>query len=123
LVLVAQFMMTLGLGLLLANLHVFLRDTAQLWRLIAQSWMFLSPVFWVAKELEGKVSPEVLGWMQALNPAWPLIQAHRIVLGGDVAEFGPFWPQLGTAAAWGAGLLVVGYGLFMSRKHKYSDLI
>ena len=123
LVLLVQFVMTLGLGLLLANLHVFLRDTAQIWRLAAQSWMFLSPVFWGPKDLEGKLPAAVLEWMQALNPAWPLIQVHRMVLGGTVEQFGPFWTQLGTAAAWAFGLLLVGYGLFMSRKHKYSDLI
>jgi ABC-type polysaccharide/polyol phosphate export permease len=123
LVLLVQFVMTLGLGLLLANLHVFLRDTAQLWRLFAQTWMFLSPVFWATGDLKDKVPDEALAWLPVLNPAWPLIQVHRMVLGGSEADFGPFWPQLGYAAAWALGFLLVGYGLFMSRKHKYSDLI
>ena len=116
LVLLVQFTMTLGLGLLLANLHVFLRDTAQLWRLISQAWMFLSPVFWGPKDLEGKLPVAVLDWMQALNPAWPLIQVHRMALGGSTTDFGPFWTQLGIAAAWAVGFLLVGYSLFMVKK-------
>ena len=128
LVMLVQFTMTLGIGLLLANLHVFLRDTAQLWRLATMAWMFLSPVFWTVKDLQGdgpepKVSDAVVGWMQVLNPAWPLIQAQRLALGAHGEQFGSFWPQLGTAAVWAVGLLLVGYSFFMSRKHKYSDLI
>jgi ABC-type polysaccharide/polyol phosphate export permease len=123
LVLLVQFTMTLGIGLVLANFHVFLRDTAQLWRLATMAWMFLSPVFWMPSDLDGKVPPAVLDWMQALNPAWSLIQAHRLVLGGASQQFGAFWPHLGTAAAWAVVLLLLGYGLFMSRKHKFADLI
>jgi lipopolysaccharide transport system permease protein len=129
LVMLVQFTLTLGLGLLLSNLHVFLRDTAQLWRLVTMAWMFLSPVFWSVKDLQGdgttppKVPLVVLEWMQMLNPAWPLIQAQRLALGAQGEQFGSFWPQLGMAAAWAVGLLLIGYSVFMSRKHKFSDLI
>jgi lipopolysaccharide transport system permease protein len=125
LVVAAQFVLTLGIGLLLANLYVFVRDTAQLWRLATMSWMFLSPVFWQPKDLvdSGKLSAELVGWMEALNPAWSLMQAQRIALGGPEALLGSFWPHLGTAWAWAMGSMLVGYCVFMSRKHKFSDLI
>lgn len=129
LVMAVQFTLTLGLGLLLANLHVFVRDTAQLWRLVTMAWMFLSPVFWMPKDLIGdgveppKVSPVLLDWMQMLNPAWSLIQAQRLALGAVGEQFGAFWPQLGKAAVWAVVLLLVGYSFFVSRKHKFSDLI
>ncbi len=123
LVLAVQFTLTLGIGLFLANLYVFVRDTAQLWRILTMAWMFLSPVFWDTKLLHDKASPEAATWIMALNPAFPLLQVHRLVLGGPEAALGPFWSQLGIAAAWAVGFLVVGYSLFMSRKHRYSDLI
>lgn len=122
LVIAVQFVMTLGIGLLLANLYVFVRDIAQLWRIATMTWMFLSPVFWQPEQLEATV-PALMPWLRALNPAYPLLQTHRLVLGGSEQHFGAFWPQLGIAAAWAAGLMVVGYAIFMSRKHKYSDLI
>lgn len=123
LVLAVQFTLTLGLGMLLANLHVFVRDTAQLWRLVNMAWMFLSPVFVRTDTLVEKLGASAVYWFEVLNPAWALIQAHRLVLGGVDPSLGSFWSQLGVAAAWAVAFLVIGYTLFMSRKHKYSDLI
>ncbi|MBL8754742.1 MAG: ABC transporter permease [Planctomycetes bacterium] len=122
LVVLVQFTLTLGIGLLLANLYVFVRDVGQLWRLLTMAWMFLSPVFW-DRSLLGKDHPEVVQWVAVLNPAFSLLEVHRLALGLPADRFGPFWSQLGIAAAWAFGFLVVGYTVFMSRKHRYSDLI
>jgi lipopolysaccharide transport system permease protein len=123
LVLVAQALLCLGIGLLLANLYVFVRDIVQLWRIVSQAWMFVTPIFWEPKLLAGALSPEAVDAMMCANPAYPLIQAHRLALGGPPAMLGDFWSHLGIAAAWGAGFFVLGYCTFMSRKHKYADLI
>jgi ABC-type polysaccharide/polyol phosphate export permease len=125
LVLLVQFVFTMGLGMLLANAYVFVRDVGQLWRIFVSAWMFLSPVFWEPKLLQDNpalpqgVVAVVMDW----NPMYPLMMAHRIALGGDAAFLGGFWPQVGRAAAWAAAVFVVGYTTFMSRKHKYADLI
>lgn len=123
-----QFVLSLGMGMLLANLNVFSRDTSQLWGLVAQGWMFLSPVFLLPSQLEGPVKDGHLpvwgpGLVEALNPAWALMQAQRLALGGPSEVLGAFWPQVGIAAAWAFGFLVLGYTVFMSRKHKFADLI
>lgn len=128
LVLLVQLTFVLGLGMLLANLNVFARDTAQLWGLIAQGWMFLSPVFLHPTQLRiaadaGTFPPWVVDVLQAVNPAWSLLQAHRLALGFADASLGTFWPQLGTAALFACGFLLVGYTTFMSRKHKFADVI
>jgi ABC-type polysaccharide/polyol phosphate export permease len=135
LVLVVQVVMTLGIGLLLSSLNVFIRDVSQLWRIIAMAWMFLSPVFWEPELMAHKFGAlsKLLFW---LNPAFPLLQAHRAALGvtgsmnnppeGMVTvgvPVGDFWFHLGIASAWALGFLVVGYTVFMSRKHKFADLI
>ena len=123
LVLLVQLVMTFGIGLLLANLYVFVRDVVQLWRILITAWMFLTPVFWQPSLLEGKLPADMIPWIVNLNPVYPLIQAHRIALGGTQEYLGAFWPQLGVAAAWAVGWLVIGYSVFMSRKHKFADLI
>ena len=123
LVLVVQFSLSLGLGMLLASTNVFLRDTTQVWRLITMAWMFFSPVFLRVADLRDKLGETATYWFEVLNPAWALIQAHRLVLGGDDPSLGSFWPSIGIAAAWAVAFLVLGYSLFMSRKHKFSDLI
>jgi lipopolysaccharide transport system permease protein len=127
-VLLLQFALTLGLGLLLATCHVFARDTSHLWGIVSTAWMFLTPVFWFPEQLEKKVP-----WLHQLfayNPAYPLVQAHRICLGAhDVhindndVTFGDLGSHLLAATGWAALFLVLGYALFTSRRHKFADLV
>lgn len=128
---VIQFTMILGIGLFLANLYVFVRDIRQIWGIVTMVWMFLSPVFWVPEMVAQKLGRSTADWLFALNPAFPLIQAQRMVLGATDAvlpesqnyHFGDFWGHIATASAWAIGFLVLGFSSFVSRKHKYADLV
>ena len=80
LLLIVHFVFTLGFGLILATLHVFMRDTSHLYGIVSQAWMFLSPVFWPPVFLADRLSPGAAA-IAEWNPAYPLIQAHRQVLG------------------------------------------
>ena len=122
LVIGVQFLMTLGIGLLLANLYVFVRDVSQLWRLIVTSWQFVSPVFWERSMIEDKLPAWAVTVLETCNPAYSLIMAHRLALGGP-ATLGDFWTQLGVCAAWATFFLLLGYSTFMASKHKYADLV
>lgn len=126
LVMLVQFAMTLGIGLFLANLYVFVRDVGQVWRLVAMSWQFLSPVFWEPKLMRVKLeehAPWAATVLETCNPAYSLIMAHRLALGGTHPMLGDFWTQLGLAAAWATFFLLLGYSTFMASKHKYADLV
>lgn len=134
LTLAVQFVMMLGLGLFLANLYVFSRDVRHLWGIIATAWMFLTPVFWRPYIMESKV-PGLAQTLATFNPAYSLIMAQRIALGATdvpgeldgngmpIVEFDDFWGKLGNGALWALVFLLIGYGMFMSRKHKYADLV
>ena len=127
---IVQFVMTLGIGLFLANLYVFARDIRHLWQIFVTAWLFLSPVFWQPHMLANKF-PGVAQTFFAVNPAYSLIMAQRIALGAtdatitsdQVVEFGDFWTHIGRASLWAAFFLLIGYCTFMSRKHKYADLV
>lgn len=128
-VMLVQTVFTIGLGLLLANLNVFARDVQQLWAIISMAWMFLTPVFWLPNQLKDHLG----GWLQAIlsfNPAYPLLQAHRIVLGArdmqineTTVQFGNLWLHLLVASGWALFFMALGLALFRSKKHKYADLV
>ena len=113
-----------GLGLVLANLEVFVRDVRQLWAILATAWFFLSPNFWSPSFLQqqGGLIAEVLPW----NPAYHLLLAQRTMLGLGRPELGfteTVVHDLGIASIWAVAFLLLGYGTFMANKHKYADLV
>lgn len=117
-----QIVLIMGVGFLLGTWHVFVRDTAQLWRIVSMAWMFLSPVFWHVDMLQ-----KMPGWAASAiiygNPAFSLIQAHRAAMGFTGPEYADFWGHLGVASAWAVGLLLLGYTNFVAKKHMFADLV
>ncbi|MCB9890573.1 MAG: ABC transporter permease [Planctomycetes bacterium] len=132
LVFLCALVMSTGIGLLLAATNVFARDIAHLYRIVAQAWFFMTPIFWpldlVAQKVTG--APWILNIM-LLNPAYPVTMAARQVIGlpesipPSAARLVPMTltGNLIAAAIWASVLFVVGYGFFMSRKHKFADLV
>lgn len=121
LVLLVQVSLTLGIGMLLAQLYVFSRDLSHLWAIVGTTLTFVSPVFWMPRHVE----PQLGSWffLFTWNPLYALISAQRQVLGLGSTVTDPFWSNLLVAALWAAGFLILGYGLFMSRRHKFADLV
>lgn len=54
---------SLGMGMILATLMVFFRDTQYLWGVISMIWMYLTPIFYPASILPDKVA-----WVIKVNP-------------------------------------------------------
>ena len=70
-----------GLGLILAPIHVFLRDTGQAVNVFTQFWMWLTPIV-----LAESVLPALLREAQTFNPAYWFVTAIRTpLLTGEAA--------------------------------------
>ncbi len=85
-------------------------------------------MFWAPWQLQEKLAD--YWWLFTLNPLYPLIIAHRQVLGIalapegiDAGVPGGVWDNIGVAAIWAVACLVVGYSFFVSRKQRFADLV
>jgi len=84
-----------GVGLLTAALAVYKRDIIFAMPFLLQFWMFLSPVFYEAGEVRGRLSRVYM-----LNPMAGLIESFRNVVARGAA---PDYAHL----AWAAGVVIV----------------
>jgi lipopolysaccharide transport system permease protein len=80
------FLGTLGLGLVLATLNVFFRDTNFVMGFIFNLLFFLTPIFYPADFV-----PEHLRWIITFNPALYLLDPFRHLLYQGVEDFFISW--------------------------------
>ncbi len=74
-----QAMLTFGLGLGLAALNVYFRDTAQLIGMLLFGWFYLTPIVYPLSMVPDNLQP----WVRA-NPLATLVQLYRCsILGGQ----------------------------------------
>jgi lipopolysaccharide transport system permease protein len=100
-----QVALTLGLGLVVAGLQVFLRDTLQLAGLLLSGWFYLTPVVYPL----AYVPVGLRSWVE-LNPLTALVSLYRgAFLGGTVEPSA-------VAVLLVAAVSALGLGLWMFRR-------
>lgn len=110
-----QLALTLGLGLILAALHVFFRDTAQVLGMVLTGWFYLTPIVYPAALVPARFQ----AWI-GLNPLTVLVNLYRqALLGGEPALV----PGTGVLAVVAVVLLFVGLLLFGRLKAAFVDEI
>jgi ABC-type polysaccharide/polyol phosphate export permease len=101
-----QAMFSFGLGLLLASLNVYFRDTQQLVDVSVLAWFFVTPIIYSIDVIHN-TSLKLL--VEIVNPMAGLVIAYRHVLySGD-------WPELGLLAITAleaAVILIIGAFVF-----------
>jgi lipopolysaccharide transport system permease protein len=110
-----QIALTLGLGLFLAAIQVFVRDAAQLVGLVLSGWFYLTPIVYPLAYVPARLR----GWIE-LNPLTGLVSLYRRAFlgGGDIGGT-PFVSLVVTAAI----ALVAGWWLFRRLKVAFVDEI
>ena len=113
--LIPQFLVTVGLGWLMASLGVFIRDMPQFNQLALTAWMYLTPIFYPEH-----VIPQKYQWMVNLNPMAPLIRNYRRIL---LEGRAPDWRGLGVTMAFALVCFVFGYWWFERTKKAFADIL
>jgi lipopolysaccharide transport system permease protein len=112
-VMALQFVLTLGVGYLVATLHVAYRDTRYLLDVALMLAFYLTPVFY-----DGASVPPPFDRLFRLNPVLHLLEAYRAVV---VAGKFPAVSTLALLAAVAAGIFALGYGVFRRRRHDFAE--
>lgn len=110
-----QIGITLGLGLLVASLHVFFRDTAQVLGMFFNIWFYLTPIVYPLSLVPSRYRT----WLE-LNPLTALVGLYRqAFLGGSLAPV----PGALSLTLVAAVLTSAGFWLFGRLKPAFVDEI
>lgn len=112
LIFLQAFVFTFGMGLFLAQLAVFFRDTLYIYGVFTTAWMYLTPLFYPMEN----IPPDVAGFIRSYNPIYPYVYNFRlIVLEGsmpDLTMYGRGWMFAGI-------MLIIGIITFCLKKDEF----
>jgi lipopolysaccharide transport system permease protein len=104
-----------GIGWIVASLHVFLRDTAQMLSVVLTMWFWATPIF-----LPEDKFPHWARFLLNANPLYYLVRSYRAVLLHSAA---PNFRDLAVATAFGACAFLVGGLFFRYMKRGFADVL
>lgn len=105
------FLFTVGIGLFLSCISVFLRDVFYIYGIVLIMWNYLTPVFYSLEILPAKLQT-----LFQLNPLYQFLTAAReIVLFGQC----PSLLRLGILGVLGVGSLLIGAFIFKKNQDKF----
>ena len=108
---------SVGLGWVMAALHVFLRDTAQFLSVVLTFWFWMTPIM-IPEDRAPKY--RIVHWLLAANPMNYAVRVYRSAL------LHARWPapgDLAMLAAWGAAAFIVGGFFFRYMKRGFADVL
>lgn len=116
-IMLVEYVLCLGITLLVSALTVYLRDLAYILGIISMAWQFLTPVMYPQSQV-ADVLPESLMRIWNLNPMTPVINAYRDILYYKTV------PQLETllaAVVLGVLVLIVGELVFVKMQKGFAE--
>lgn len=115
LIIAVQYLLTLGIALLLCTLNAFYRDVEQLLNPLMMAWFYVTPVIYPEEMI-----PAGFKFIFFLNPMAPLMGAYH-----DIFYYGrsPEPMHLLYSLGLGALLFVIGYAYFYRRKFSFAEVV
>lgn len=117
LAIILQFVFSVGLGLLLGALNIFVRDTTQALPLLLNLWFFTTPIVYASSLIETRLPDQA--WLMQLNPMYHLMEMYRAALVYDSGTTP--WASTGIFALCALAVYVPGYAFFRSTKGRFAD--
>jgi len=113
LLLIITFIVSIGLGMLLAAINVKYRDVRYALPFFIQTLLFVTPVIYPTS-IAGQYS-----WLLAINPMTGVIKAARAAILGNAPIN---WELLGISALTGIVILVIGVLYFKKTERYFADI-
>ena len=111
-VLLIQMIFTIGLGIILGVMNVFVRDIEQFINILLQFWFWFTPIVYVSKTL-----PEAVRGLLKLNPMTNIIMSYQSIF---LYHNSPDWKGLIPVTVISLILIVLGWRMF--KKHS-ADIV
>jgi ABC-type polysaccharide/polyol phosphate export permease len=108
-------LLAVGLGWIVASLHVYLRDTAQVVSVMLIFWFWLTPIFITPAQF-----PKWAHFLLFANPLYYVVRAYRAILLGSGL---PDLQDLAIATAYGIALFIAGGLFFRHMKRGFADVL
>jgi len=113
LVMIIEFILALGVGMIASAVTVYLRDFEHILGIIAMAWMYMTPVIYPRS-----IVPENFVGIFNVNPMTPIIEAYRDILYlGQVPQI----TSLLHAFVSGIIILVIGFIVFAKLKRHFAE--
>lgn len=105
------FLLTLGVGMILATICVFFRDMEYLWEVLLMLIMYSSAIFYYPERL----MKSGYAWILKFNPLYCVIQTFRNAMFGEAMDM----QLVGYAGIFSLVTLAVGIFLFYKKQDKF----
>ena len=113
-VFVCLFLFSLGVGLILATISVFLRDMFYIYTVVLTILNYMTPIFWDIRMIEE--SNLILANIFRLNPLYQFINfARTIILDARLPELSSFV----ICGVWGICIFLMGGIIFKAKQDKF----
>ncbi len=118
-VMLVEYLICLGISMLVSSLTVYLRDLQSILSIIAMAWQFLTPVMYGQEMVEDALKAHPILWkIWNINPTTPLINAYREILYGKQI---PDLSNMGIAILLGVIVCVIGWIAFERLQRGFAE--
>lgn len=112
-IMLVEYLFSLGIALIVAGATVYLRDLAYIINIIVMAWQFLTPVMYADDMVPANLMP-----IWNLNPMTPIIKAYRDIL---YYKTSPELDSLFQATMLGIIFIIIGYIAFRRMQRGFAE--